>query len=203
MKERVNDQALSEKQLKKHYKAFLPADLTSSLDKAVLPGEVGIAEEFGATYKNLEYHELWDRMWRNTDQTDIVVKFDHSPVSVVYWRGTNFAANWITDNNRWMADQSSEIFTLHGCSEHMSDKQTRHSYARIIENNDARVIVHWRYPCVDVGHAASEPPVVTMNGKILTGKELKIGYERDTSGKLQWVIWIPMSSTGETTFEIQ
>jgi hypothetical protein len=34
----------------------------------------------------------------------------------------------------------------------MSDKQTRHSYARLIENNDARVVVHWRYPCVDVGY---------------------------------------------------
>jgi hypothetical protein len=34
----------------------------------------------------------------------------------------------------------------------MADKQTRHSYARIISDNDARVIVHWRYPCVDVGY---------------------------------------------------
>lgn len=149
---RVYDMALSEEQVQKHYQAFLPADRTSPLKKAILPGEVGIAEQFGAEYKNLEYHELWDRMWRPTEHTDIVVKFDHSPVSVVYWRGTNFAANWVTDNNRWMADQSSEIFTTHGCAEHMADKQTRHSYARIIENNDARVIIHWRYPCVDVGY---------------------------------------------------
>ncbi|UCE08293.1 MAG: hypothetical protein JSW07_09840, partial [bacterium] len=69
-----------------------------------------------------------------------------------YWRGTNYAANWVTDNNRWMADQSSEIFTKHGCSEHMADKQNRHSYARIIENTPARVVIHWRYPCVDVSY---------------------------------------------------
>lgn len=149
---KVYDQAFSAEQVKKHYNRFKPEDITSPLSKAVLPGENGIADSFGATYKNLEYHELWDRMWRLSEGTDIVVKFDDNPASVVYWRGTNFAANWVADNNRWMADQSSEIFTKHGCSEHMSDKQTRHSYARIIENNAARVIIHWRYPCVDVGY---------------------------------------------------
>jgi len=149
---RVYDTALSEKQVKKHFHTFLPEDRTSPLQKGVLPGELGPADSFGAKYKNLEYHELWDRMWRLSDGTDIVVKFEHTPASVVYWRGTNFAANWVTDNNHWMADQSSEIFNKHGCSEHMSDKQTRHSFARIIENNDARVKIHWRYPCVDVGY---------------------------------------------------
>jgi len=149
---KVYNEILNEEQVRKHFKTFVPKNRKSDLEKAVLPGEVGVAERFGAEYKNLEFHELWDRMWRLSDGTDIVVKFDNSPVSVVYWRGTNFAANWVTDNNHWMADQSSEIFTDHGCSEHMADKQTRHSYARIIENNDARVVVHWRYPCVDVSY---------------------------------------------------
>ncbi len=149
---KVYNEALPETQIKKLYDTFLPKDRTSPLKKAVLPGEAGIAERFGAHYQNLEFHALWDKMWRLPNQADIVVKFDDSPVSVVYWHGTNFAANWVVDNNRWMADQSSEIFTQHGCSEHMSDKQDRHCYARIIENNDARVVVHWRYPCVDVGY---------------------------------------------------
>lgn len=149
---KVYEEALKEDQVRKHYEKFVPENRKSDLAKAVLPGEVGVAEKFGAAYKTLEFHELWDRMWRITDKSDIVVKFDDSPASVVYWRGTNFAANWVTDNNRWMADQSSEIFTDHGCSEHMADKQTRHSYARIIENNDARVVMHWRYPCVDVSY---------------------------------------------------
>ncbi|UII79884.1 LamG domain-containing protein [Flagellimonas sp. CMM7] len=149
---KVYNAALSEKQIAKHYNRFVPTDRTSPVEKAVLPGEVGVAENFGAYYKTLDYHELWDKMWRLTDKTDIVVKFEDSPVSVVYWHGSNFAANWVLDNNRWMADQSSEIFTKHGCSEHMSDKQNRHSYSRIIENNPARVVVHWRYPCVDIGY---------------------------------------------------
>ena len=44
---------------------------------------------------------------------------------------------------------------MHGCSEHMADKQLRHSYARVIENSPARVMVHWRYPCVDVGYVCT------------------------------------------------
>jgi len=32
----------------------------------------------------------------------------------------------------------------------MSDYQARHSHVRIIENSDARVVIHWRYASVDV-----------------------------------------------------
>ncbi len=149
---RMYDKRLTPAQIKKSYQGFLPGDRTSELAKAVLPGELGQAEKFGATYKTLKFHELWDNMWRFPEGADIVVKFDNNPCSVIYWRGTNYAANWVTDKNRWMADQSSEIFTKHGCSEHMADKQTRHSYARIIENTPARVVIHWRYPCVDVSY---------------------------------------------------
>ncbi len=152
---KVYDKVLSATQIQKDYTVFLPKNLKSPLQPASLPGEVGKAAKFGAHYKNLKHHELWDRMWRLADHTDIVVKFDNNPASVVYWHGTNFAANWVTDNNRWMADQSSEIFTKYGCSEHMADKQTRHSYARIIENNAARVMIHWRYPNVDVGYVCT------------------------------------------------
>jgi hypothetical protein len=148
----IYDEVLSADNIQKAYKALLPENRLSDLAKAVLPGEVGKAKAFGATYKTLQFHELWDNLWRVTDNADIVVKFDKNPCSVIYWRGTNYAANWVTDNNRWMADQSSEIFTKHGCSEHMADKQIRHSFARIIENTPARVVVHWRYPCVDVSY---------------------------------------------------
>jgi len=34
----------------------------------------------------------------------------------------------------------------------MSDKESYTNHARIIENTDARVVVHWRYPLVDVLH---------------------------------------------------
>ena len=32
----------------------------------------------------------------------------------------------------------------------MNDKQTRHSHVRLIEDHDARKVVHWRYAPIDV-----------------------------------------------------
>lgn len=153
----IYDEALSAEQVARAYKTLVPSDRTSSLRKGVLPGEVGPSKRFGAAYKTLPFSDVWDPLWRDLPGTEIVVKFDRIPCSVVYWRGTNFAPNWVTDNNRWMADQSSEIGGPHGCSEHMADKQVRHCHARIIENTPARAVIHWRYPCVDVGYVSKSP----------------------------------------------
>jgi hypothetical protein len=71
---------------------------------------------------------------------------------MVFWRGTNYNMNLVTENGKWVGDQSAEEGgggTI-GCCEHMSDKQCRYAYVRIIENHDARVVVHWRYALTDV-----------------------------------------------------
>jgi hypothetical protein len=122
------------------------------LEKRKLPGMVDgkNAEKFGAKFANLKYHDLWDNLWRSSDYPDIVVRFDELPANVVYWRGSNYGPGWVTENNIWMSDQSCEIFHEYGCAEHMSDKQNRHSHVRIIENHDARVLIHWRYASVDI-----------------------------------------------------
>jgi len=153
----VYGQALSADQVLQAYEALCPADRSSDLAKGVLPGELGAARQFGATYKTLAFSDVWDQLWRDISGAEIVVKFDKNPCSVIYWRGTNYAPNWVVDNNRWMADQSSEIGGRHGCSEHIADKQVRHCHARIIENTSARVLIHWRYPCVDVSYQNLNP----------------------------------------------
>jgi hypothetical protein len=122
------------------------------LEPRTLPGETGPARIFGATHKTLAYHPLWDNLWRPSEYADLVVKFDSIPASVVYWRGANGAAGWVTENNKWMEDQSCEVGGPHGCSEHMSDKECRHAHVRLIENTDARVVVHWRYASIDVDY---------------------------------------------------
>jgi ketosteroid isomerase-like protein len=134
------------------------ADRRADLEPRRLPGHPGLAKKFGAYYTKLKYHDLWDNMWREGEHPDIVVKFDELPTSVVFWRG-NRNPGWVTDTNKWICDQSTELTEWHwedrgngcqSCCEHMSDYQARHSHVRIIENTDARVLVHWRYASVDV-----------------------------------------------------
>jgi hypothetical protein len=101
---------------------------------------------FGAYYTKLKYYPEWDDLWSVDKHTDIVVRFDRSPVRMVFWRGTRYSPAWVSENGLWMADQSVEAWNdKEGCYEHMQDRRCRYSRIRIIESNDARVVVHWRY----------------------------------------------------------
>jgi hypothetical protein len=147
---KIYDTALTREEIERSYEILKPQSLRADLEKRILPGEAGPVDKFGAYYTKLKYHDLWDNLWRSSDWPDIVVKFDAKPVSVVYWRGTNYGPGWVTENNKWMSDQSCEVGTWCGCSEHMSDKECRHAHVRLIENTDARVVVHWRYAAIGI-----------------------------------------------------
>ena len=54
-----------------------------------------------------------------------------------------------TGGNWYLQDGSRDDMPT-GCMEHMSDVQCRSSRVAIIENNDARVVVNWRYLQMDV-----------------------------------------------------
>ena len=105
---------------------------------------------FGAFYTKLKYYSGWDNLWPVDQDPDIVVCFDKSPVKVIFWRGIRYGASWVSENENWMTDQSVETWgegkdDTEGCFEHMQDRHCRFSHVRIIENSDARVVVHWRY----------------------------------------------------------
>jgi hypothetical protein len=101
---------------------------------------------FGAFYTKLKYYDGWDDLWPVDQDPDIVVCFDKLPVKVMFWRGIRYGTSWVSENNNWMSDQSVETWNdEEGCFEHMQDRHCRFSHVRIIENNDARVVVHWRY----------------------------------------------------------
>jgi concanavalin A-like lectin/glucanase superfamily protein len=107
---------------------------------------------FGAYYTELKYYPAWDALWRTGPDADIVVRFDESAARVVFWRGTQYSPAWVTDNNLWMSDQSVEGFNADYTYEHMNDKQNRYSHVSIVEQSDARVVVHWRYALVNVNN---------------------------------------------------
>lgn len=110
---------------------------------------------FGAYYINLKWDPEWDKPWRIGDHPDVVVRFDDGGHRFVFWRGTSYVPCWVTDNGKWYTNEFVERRGHHspntrGCCEPMSDKQCRFSHVRVIESNDARAVVHWRYSPIDV-----------------------------------------------------
>lgn len=126
--------------------AAVPTPADPELPPRVLPSGPPGPGRFGAYYSKLEYYPEWDALWPVGGDPDVVVRFDSSPARVVFWRGTRYSPAWVSGNGLWMADQSVEAWNKEqGCFEHMQDRRCRYSHVRIIENHDARVVVHWRY----------------------------------------------------------
>jgi hypothetical protein len=145
---KVYSTALSSDQVKSSYSAVKP--LAPAIPERKLPRIENNPRKFGAFYTKLKYHPGWDFLWPVDQDPDIVVCFEESPIKLIFWRGIRYGASWVSENENWMSDQSVETWEngsadSEGCFEHMQDRHCRFSHVRIIENNDARVVVHWRY----------------------------------------------------------
>lgn len=115
-----------------------------------LPSGPPGAGRFGAYYATLHYQDTWDRLRRIGPDSDVVVRFDDRPVRLVFWQGANYIPAWVTENDKWYTDEFTETYDRAGCPdggdcEPMSDKQSRYSHVNILESDDARAVVHWRY----------------------------------------------------------
>lgn len=157
---RVYDSLLSPETIAGHYEKEKTDD-NPRFQEREFP-TVKSSGRFGASYTTLKYYDEWDNLWPVGPHADVVVQFDKSPVKVMFWRGTRYSPCWVSENGKWMADQSRETGGnwflrkgssddyVTGCVEHMSDVQCRSSRVSIIENNNARIVVHWRYLQMDV-----------------------------------------------------
>ncbi len=145
---KVFDKAKTSVEIASNFRAY---EITTPDIKAhKLPDIEKHPGRFGAFYTKLKYYDGWDNLWPVDQDPDIVVCFDKLPVKVVFWRGIRYGTSWVSENNNWMSDQSVEAWGTgaddnEGCFEHMQDRHCRFSHVRIIENTDARVVVHWRY----------------------------------------------------------
>ena len=157
---KIFNEALSLEEIAGYYPAQFPKS-EPELPVRVMPSGPEGPGKFGAYYTTLNYYPEWDRLWRVAKDADVVVQFDNSPVRVVFWRGTRCSPVWVMDRMHWMSDQSLENFTdQDGCLEHMLDLKCEFSHVRIIENTEARVVVHWRYsPVAADGTRSQVDPV--------------------------------------------
>lgn len=121
---------------------------------AVLPSGPPGAGPFGAFYATLKFEKSWDRPRRFGPDQDVVVRFEKSPMRLVFWQGTNFIPAWVTENGKWYTDEFLETWGRPRCPgggdcEPMSDKQGRYSHVSILESSPARAVIHWRYADAD------------------------------------------------------
>ncbi|MCP4311763.1 MAG: LamG domain-containing protein [Bacteroidetes bacterium] len=150
---RLFERALDRTEIESGYQDYKPEN-SRVLDFWVLPAGDDIPNNFGATYTRLKCSPEWDGLWRYGDYADIVVSFDDKPSRFVFWRGTNYLPSIVTEpgpKGIWNSDQGPEDYTDQ-CYEHMSDKTCRYSHVRLIENTEARVVVHWRNASVGVSY---------------------------------------------------
>ena len=119
-----------------------------------------------AAYTRLSLYPEWDRLWRMGSAADVVVNFPNQPFHLVFWRGSNYGNTLVTENGIWIGDQSFESSTKIGTAEHMNDKFSRFSQVSVLENSDARVVVHWRYSLVDVEGSLSDLDPLTGWGNV-------------------------------------
>jgi hypothetical protein len=173
---KIHDRALSEADIRASWAADKPA-CAPGIAPRRFPDVAKGPRRFGAYPAKLAYYEQWDALWQMAGEEDIVVRFDELPVQLVFWRGTRFSPCWVTENGKWMADQSLETGVWPdelrrrggkgavGCCEHMSDAQCRFSHVRIVENTDARVVIHWRYAMVDAAYRFAQYDEVAGRGQ--------------------------------------
>jgi len=172
---KIHANALSAKEIKALYRASNPEN-PPQFEPRKFP-TVKASGRFGANYTRLKFYPEWDALWPPGDHMDVVVQFDELPTKVMFWRGTRYSACQVSENGKWMADQSRETgnnwflsqgpreLMCTGCIEHMSDTQCRSSRVAIIESNDARVVVNWRYLQMDVKFRQKDVPQETGFGE--------------------------------------
>jgi hypothetical protein len=172
---KVYKKALSQEEIIDKYKSVEPENAPDFAPRQF--PSVKSSGRFGANYTRLKFYPEWDAIWPVGDYMDVVVQFDELPTKVMFWRGTRYSACQVSENGKWMADQSRETGSNWflgddareniptGCVEHMSDVQCRSSRVSIIENNDARVLVNWRYLQMDVKFRQIDLPNETGFGE--------------------------------------
>ena len=150
---RIHDRVLSADEIRTAYVRQAPSG-PAPLRPPVLPSGPPGPGRFGAYYTRLRYAEEWENPWRVGDAADVFVRFDESAERLVFWRGTSYIPAWVTENGIWYTNEfyETQIGSMKTSNEPMADKQARFSHVRILETNEARTVVLWRYAPVSVDY---------------------------------------------------
>lgn len=208
---KIYDETLSPEHIASSYNQ---ADLKAapSLPDRTLPTGPKEVDRFGAVNTSLKYYPAWDAPWHVGDNADVILQYDESPCKFIFWRGTNYIPNFVTENGIWFNNAFNEGWNEHGSCEPMSDKRNTYSTVKIIENNDARAVIQWRYGLVDVANNfAFEDPNTGWGDWVeetyymypdMTGIRKDILYSNAPRAAHEWQESIMVLSPGQTPEDI-
>ena len=145
---KIYNNALTANEVNEYFNKTKPTTMPELTTRS-LPLAGAASSKFGAVYTTLKFYESWDKMWPVGNKADVVVNFDNNASKFVFWRGTSYIPHWVTENGIWYNNEFLETWDVNGCHEPMSDKRCQFSNVRVLESNDARVVVHWRYALID------------------------------------------------------
>ena len=140
---KIYNAALSDSQIADNYRASKPENEQPLQFRKIPTGPEGPGK-FGAYYTYLKYDEDFDRYFRMREKPDVVVMFDKYPFKLVGWHGINYYPIWYAENDIGISHEAVETWNK-GTHEAMMDKQVRYANLRILESNDARVVLHYRH----------------------------------------------------------
>lgn len=150
---RVFNSVLSPEEIANQFEEASPImNQEVDMDPRVLPDGEG-RKQFGAYYTHLRFYDIWDNLWCFGEHPDVVVEFDDNPSKFIFWRGVSYIPMMVNERGQWYSNEFNETWGTSGgdgCQEPMSDKGNYFTYARILENTPARVVVHYRFPLADV-----------------------------------------------------
>ncbi|MHC4843441.1 MAG: LamG domain-containing protein [Planctomycetota bacterium] len=161
---KLYNQALTKEDIQDLYKENRPSTKQPLQERIYSTGPKIENPSFGASYGRIPYYTEYEEVLRIGDFPDVLVRFDTSPVRLMFVHNNTYIPIWVTENNKMMSDQSVEINGINGWYEVMMDKQNRYSHVRVLENNDARIVVHWRYALCDRFYQIARPDEVTEWG---------------------------------------
>jgi len=129
----------------------------SAAQEPRLPSGPAGPVRFGAYATTLAYSPAWDAAWPAGPAADVVVRFGAAEPRLVFWRGAGYVPAWASFDGPWFSSgfferRGGPASGTTGMAEPMSDELARYSHVRILENSDARVVVHWRYAPVDLDY---------------------------------------------------
>jgi hypothetical protein len=149
--------ALTESQVRDSYKSYHPGNAVvnhPATGKHAFPSIR--TKNFEAAYTTLDYYDAWNNHFRFSNAQDVVVGFADAPVKHIFWAGAQYMQTLVNEQNKWYTNAFLETWhkadsRIRG-QEPMSDKEIVACHVKIIQDNPARKIIHWRYRLEDLSH---------------------------------------------------